>query len=76
MAKRTIKWEVADGYVGGSRPQTYTFDDSGFEGMTVEEIIETLGGEITDDFHSKVSWSAPDLDKIAAEIAAKKPDSD
>lgn len=51
-----ITWEVEDGYVGGSRPQSVTIPKEeleGLEGLAREHLIEAY---IQDSFEQTVSW--------------------
>lgn len=51
-----VCWEAEDGYVGGSRPQSFIIDDSDLEGLSSEEIDEYVNDSIQDDFEQKISW--------------------
>ncbi len=53
-----VRWEVADGYAGGSRPHTTTIDDDELEECeTEEERQDLINDYIQNDFDQKISWS-------------------
>jgi hypothetical protein len=52
-----VKWQVEDGYCGGSRPHETIIDDTELEECETEEEIEELIEErIKEDFNQKISW--------------------
>lgn len=51
-----VRWQVDDGYAGGSRPQSLTIPDEDFEDMTEEEKEAYIEECIQDDFNNKISW--------------------
>ena len=53
-----VKWQVDDGYVSGSRPQTTKIDDDELaECETEEERKELINDYIQNDFEQRISWS-------------------
>jgi hypothetical protein len=68
MTKYSVRWNVCDGYVGGDRPQTVSFDVSDFAGMNETEARAALESIISDDFDSKVAWDCPKFDTYIADI--------
>lgn len=56
-----IEWQVWDGYLGGSRPQTTYIPDNELEDCeTNEEKEELINEYIQDDFNQKIGWSIID----------------
>lgn len=52
-----IRWQVQDGYCGGSRPQTTHIDDEELkEFETDEEREEFIESYIQEDFEQTISW--------------------
>ena len=52
-----ITWEVADGYVGKSRPQhTIINDEDLSECETVIEAMQIISDSIQEDFDNKITW--------------------
>lgn len=53
-----VKWQVDDGYVSGSRPQTTNVDDDELaECETEEERQDLINDSIQNDFEQCISWS-------------------
>ena len=53
-----VQWQVEDGYVGKSRPQTTNVDDDELLECATEEEREALINEyIQNDFEQSISWS-------------------
>lgn len=53
-----IRWEVADGYVGKSRPQTTEIPDEELEACeTEEERQQLIYDYVQDDFEQKITWN-------------------
>ena len=52
-----ITWEVDDGYIGKSRPQYTTIDDSELEYCETEaDKEEIIRQYIQEDFDQRISW--------------------
>lgn len=69
--KLKIKWEVADGYCGKSRPQTliietndYLEDDQPYEEMSDDEKQEFIDERVCDDFKQKVSYAITSTEEV------------
>lgn len=58
-----VTWEVDDGYVGKSRPQTIIIKDSVFDDMTEEEKMLEIEEWVSEDFSSKVGFTITHIDK-------------
>ncbi len=57
--KITVKWEVADGYVGKSRPQRTIVDTDDayeWEKMTDDEKREWIQDQVQQDFENRISF--------------------
>ncbi len=60
-----INWEVEDGYVGGSRPQSFEIDDEDITScLTVEEAMEMIADATQEEFDNKASWCYRDFDRL------------
>ena len=67
----TIKWQVEDGYVSGSRPHTTEIALSDFEDdMTPDDIQDLICEIVQEDFSQSISFSLDNLDEAAAEVQA------
>jgi phage gpG-like protein len=51
-----VRWQVDDGYAGGSRPQSLNLPDRDFEDMTEEEKETYINDCVQEDFNNKISW--------------------
>ncbi len=66
MKKITVKWQVADGYAGKSRPQKTTiniedyFTESEWNSMTLDSKIEHLQSFVEEDFEQKIMFEIED----------------
>jgi hypothetical protein len=64
--KITIKWEVADGYVGKSRPQTTVFntedefDNDEWEELDEDSKREAIECAVQQDFENRISFEIND----------------
>lgn len=66
MNRFEVKWEIDDGYVGGSRPQSVWIDPMDIEGCETEEDAEKVIQELIQfDFEQTVRWFSPNLKKAA-----------
>ncbi len=56
--KITVKWEVADGYAGASRPQRTIVDtdDCDWDEMNEQERKEWIAESVQYDFEQKISF--------------------
>jgi len=64
-----ISWEVEDGYVGGSRPQSFLIDDDEIQECETEQDALKLIEEYTqDDFESKITWCYRNFSSMEDEI--------
>ena len=64
-----ITWEVEDGYIGGSRPQSTRIPDSDFEYFETEaEAIAYIDECVQDDFDNKITWHYRSYDRMLEEI--------
>jgi hypothetical protein len=66
MARFKVTWEADDGYVGGSRPHTFTIDDDAIDGMSEQELKDYFWEEVEQDFHEKVNYFSSDLENFIA----------
>ncbi len=58
MADFKVTYEVNDGYVGGSRPQSFRIHEGDYEfspDSTDEQLLEVFYGAIDEDMRQKVS---------------------
>lgn len=72
-----VRWEVDDGYCGGSRPQTFTVDPSDFEDdMDEREIGDRLAEIVQDEFLQRISWFIKNesevIEAVKAALAARE----
>ena len=51
-----VTWEVEDGYVGKSRPQTTEIPDEDLEGLDEAQKEKVIAEAIQEDFDSKITW--------------------
>ena len=70
MSKQiTVRWEASDGYVGGSRPQSFKVDAEDFQHCETElEVEELLGEFVQDEFEQRITWSIRNESSVIAEI--------
>lgn len=66
--KIKVKWQASDGYVGGSRPQSFKVDPEDYKGMTASEIRDAIYEVAQEDFEQKVSWELDDQQGVILEI--------
>lgn len=54
-----IRWEISDGYAGGSRPHYTEIDDEDLEGLSEKEKDEYIEDWVRGEFEQRVyySWS-------------------
>ena len=65
----TVVWEVDDGYVGGSRPQTTEIDLDEFDAdMSDITIIRMIEDYIQEDFLQRVTWEVTNESEVIDEI--------
>lgn len=65
-----IRWEVDDGYAGGSAPQHLQVPVSEIlECDSVDDAMEIVEVMVQDDFANKVSWHYINPDELRIEIA-------
>lgn len=68
-----VRWQVDDGYVGKSRPQTtnvYLEDLDHCE--SIIDIIAEIENAVQDDFQQKICWNfRGDIEKVAENALAK-----
>jgi len=70
-----VKWQIADGYAGSSRPQYTEIDDYSIQECESDEELERLIEEcIQDDFEQIVSpsWDMKQALADAKEVQANK----
>ena len=59
------RWEVEDGYVGKSRPQTTEIDDDAFmDAETEDELMQNVEAYVRDDFDNQISWAFSNWDEL------------
>ena len=68
VTKITVKWQAADGYVGGQRPQVTIIEASDFVGRSREEAEEIFDEIMEDAFRQKVCWECDDYEGVLKEI--------
>jgi hypothetical protein len=67
--KFKVSWEAQDGYVGGSRPQSFSVDIDEFDSsQTLDDITRQLTDDIDNDFEEKVYWHSDNYEQVAQEI--------
>ncbi|MCP4113820.1 MAG: hypothetical protein GY737_00165 [Desulfobacteraceae bacterium] len=74
MSKIEVRWEVEDGYVGKSRPQSCEIDseDISLDGDK-EDMMDQVYDEVNDDFANKISFYVANFDEVyEALLEAKK----
>ena len=60
-----INWEVEDGYAGGSRPQSTSFDESDLDHCeTWEEAEHEIWNIAEEDFEQKITFYIKNLDEL------------
>ena len=69
MKNIDIDWTVEDGYATGDRPQSFSIDPSECEGLTHDEIVSYVTGELECQFNERVSWSC-DIEDAVERIEA------
>jgi hypothetical protein len=74
MSKVKVRWQAADGYVGGARPQTTTIEASDFEGLSRIEAEELFDELMDDAFREKVTLECDDYEASLNEIMAAAKD--
>lgn len=64
--KIKVRWEASDGYVGGSRPQSFSMDieEMAENCETEEQAREYLDIEVRADFDNKVSYSCNNEEEV------------
>lgn len=68
-----INWEIDDGYVSGSRPQsTRISEEDLLECETEEQVREMLEESVEDDFRNHVNWCFSNLDELLEAWRSKK----
>lgn len=73
MSKIKVRWEVEDGYAGGSRPQIFTIDPDDFDDDADErEISERLMEIVQDEFEQRISWFMKNESEVIAAVMAAK----
>ena len=72
MSKIKITYHVADGYVGGSRPQYMTIDSEDFEGLTRKEAEEQIDEEIDEHFRMNIHAEADDMESVLDQLKLSK----
>ena len=64
-----IEWEVEDGYIGGSRPQSLTLISDDFENCkTVEDAMEVVNEAVQEDFRQTVTYKITNYDEIKKKL--------
>lgn len=69
MTTITITYEISDGYIGKSRPQTFEADTSDFYGLNESEIGNLVQEMTDDDMRMKVSADIVKFDETVTKIA-------
>jgi hypothetical protein len=68
MTNIEVKWQAADGYVGGRRPQVTTIDASDFVGLDRVEAEKLFDEIMEDSFRQRVCWDCDNYDTSLQEI--------
>lgn len=63
-----MTWQISDGYVGGSRPQSFEVDPEDFIGLTYPQVERKLDQMAVEDMMEKVSASISGEDEIINRI--------
>lgn len=74
-----ITWEIEDGYVGGSRPQTFKIRPSDFEDCdSALQVKDRLYDLLDEELQKRASWSCRYMDdyvqQILREITTEHPE--
>jgi hypothetical protein len=65
MSKVTVNWEVEDGYMGKSRPQSFDMDLEDFEGCEDHDDYEkALDVAVQEEFNNNISWFAANYNDV------------
>ena len=68
-----VIYEIEDGYIGKSRPQTVKIDDDELaECETLEEKKELIESYVQEDFDQNISWCITDYGDLDEEIKGDK----
>ena len=68
-----VRWEVDDGYAGGSRPQMCAVELDDFQHCDDESAVrDQLSEIIQDEFTNRISWFMKNEDEVVALIMAAK----
>lgn len=68
MTSIKVKWQAADGYVSGRRPQETVIDASDFVGLDRAEAEKLFDEIMNDDFRQKVTCDLDDYDASLQEL--------
>ena len=64
-----ISWEVEDGYVGKSRPQSFHIEDAEIkECKTINEALELINEYTQEEFENNIAWAFRSYDEMVKEI--------
>lgn len=71
--KFKVKYQVADGYAGGARPQSFTVGTGWIEDdMTDQDLANALDELIQEDFEQRISWSGINYDDVLEWAKSKR----
>ncbi len=65
-----VRWEVEDGYVGKSRPQSFELNleeliDGDYE---IEDAMSQVHDEVQEEFVNRITWCFSNYDEVLAEV--------
>jgi hypothetical protein len=65
MSKVTVRWQVDDGYVGGTRPQRTQVDTEDFQHCKTEEDVRNVLDEIIEEeMRTRIGFSVSNEDEV------------
>jgi hypothetical protein len=71
--KREVRYEVEDGYVGSSRPQSFTIKDDWIEDYMNDDDLEfELSEMIQEDFQQRISWTYLNKEEVVEWAKTKR----
>jgi len=70
MATVTVRWEIEDGYVGGSKPQSFEIDTDDFDEDL--DILNQLYDFTQEQFDNTISWYIQNEDEVVRVVEAAR----
>lgn len=64
-----VRWQVDDGYAGGSRPHTSLIDDGEIRDcIDLQDALDFIDDCVYEDFQQRIHWGYLDRDKMTREV--------